>query len=43
MNHCAILYQEYIMTDAIQVEQRIISLFAEQPCWMIEPLAAQLR
>ena len=31
------------MTDAIQVEQRIISLFAEQPCWMIEPLAAQLR
>ena len=31
------------MTDAIQTEQLLISLFAEQPCWMIEPLAAQLR
>ena len=43
MNHCVMLYQERIMTDAIHIEQRIISLFAEQPCWMIEPLAAQLR
>jgi hypothetical protein len=31
------------MTDIAQTKQHLIALFAEQPCWMIEPLAAQLR
>jgi len=31
------------MTGTTQTKQHLISLFAEQPCWMIEPLAAQLR
>lgn len=30
------------MTEIAQIKQHIISLFAEKPCWMIEPLAAQL-
>ncbi|MFH0996360.1 MAG: hypothetical protein V1844_12840, partial [Pseudomonadota bacterium] len=32
-----------MMTDTTQTKQHLISLFAEQPCWMIEPLATQLR
>ena len=43
MNQFALLYQEHMMTDTTQTKQLLISLFAEQPCWMIEPLAAQLR
>lgn len=31
------------MTETTQTKQHLISLFAEQPCWMIEPLATQLR
>lgn len=31
------------MTETTQTKQHLISLFAEKPCWMIEPLAAQLR
>lgn len=30
------------MAPATRTEQHILSLFAEQPCWMIEPLAARL-
>jgi hypothetical protein len=43
MNQSAILYQEHMMTETTQTKQHLISLFAEQPCWMIEPLATQLR
>jgi len=42
MNQSAILYQEHMMTETTQTKQHLISLFAEQPCWMIEPLATQL-
>jgi len=43
MNLNAILYQRHMMTETTQTKQHLISLFAEQPCWMIEPLATQLR
>jgi len=43
VNQSALLYQEHMMTDITQTKQHLISLFAEQPCWMIEPLATQLR
>lgn len=31
------------MTDIIEVKEQISSLFAEQSCWMIEPLATELK
>jgi hypothetical protein len=39
----AILYQELIMPFDPKPSQRLSTLFLEQPCWMIEPLAAELR
>ncbi len=39
----AILYQESAMTSDAKPSQRLFSLFAEQPCWTIEPLAAKLQ
>ena len=38
----AILYQEAHMLIHSQTGQGLISLFTEQPCWMIEPLAAKM-
>jgi hypothetical protein len=39
----AILYQEAAMTLNPEPTQRLISLFLERPCWMIEPLAGAMR
>lgn len=39
----AILYQEVVMTDTLRVKKQISTLFATQPCWMIESLAAELK
>jgi hypothetical protein len=39
----AILYQEPVMPSTAKASQRLISLFSEQPCWMIQPLAAKLQ
>jgi hypothetical protein len=38
----AILYQEPAMTPHTEPGQRLFSLFTEQPCWTIDPLAARL-
>jgi len=38
----AILYQEAQMLTHSQTGQGLVSLFTEQPCWMIEPLAARM-
>jgi hypothetical protein len=43
MIDCALLYQEHAMAPPTKPSQRLISLFADQPCWMIQPLAAELR
>jgi hypothetical protein len=37
----AILYLERMMPP-IKSKQQLVSLFADQPCWMIEPLAAAI-
>ena len=39
----AILYQEPIMPSDVKPSQRLSTLFLDQPCWMIDPLAAELR
>jgi hypothetical protein len=39
----AIHYQENIMPDREKPNQRLLSLFREQSCWMIEPLAAEMK
>jgi len=39
----AILYQEPIMPLDTKLGERLSTLFLEQPCWMIKPLAVQLR
>jgi hypothetical protein len=31
------------MTTASQINDRLTALFAKQPCWMIEPLASELK
>lgn len=38
----AILYQEVAMTPQTEVQHRLVSLFADQPCWMVGPLAKRL-
>jgi hypothetical protein len=38
----AILYQESIMPFASMPSQHLSTLFLEEPCWRIEPLAAEL-
>ena len=38
----AILYQEPVMLPTTKPMQRLCSLFSEEPCWMIEPLALKL-
>jgi len=42
LESAAILYQEADMPADTQPRQRLVSLFAQQPCWMIEPLAAEM-
>jgi hypothetical protein len=39
----AILYQETIMPVREKPNQRLLSLFRDQSCWMIEPLAAEMK
>lgn len=39
----AIHYQEAIMSVREKPNQRLLSLFREQSCWMIEPLAAEMK
>ncbi len=39
----AVLYQKVVMADIIRVKKQISILFATQPCWMIESLAAELK
>src|SRR3989304_4179050 len=39
----ALLYQEPVMPSAAKPNQRLVPLFAKQPCWMIQPLAAELQ
>jgi hypothetical protein len=38
----AILYQEPTMPADSKPQQQLVALFIHQPCWMIEPLAAEL-
>jgi hypothetical protein len=38
----AILYQEAAMPTDSKPRQYLVSLFTQQPCWMIEPLASKL-
>jgi hypothetical protein len=38
----AILYQGAVMASQTAVQQRLVSLFAELPCWMVGPLAKRL-
>jgi len=38
----AILYQERAMPPNTKPSERLSTLFVEQPCWRIEPLAAEL-
>ena len=42
MTPTAILYQEAAMTPQTEVQQRLVSLFADRPCWMVGPLAKRL-
>jgi hypothetical protein len=43
LRRIALLYQEPLMPPPAKPSQRIVPLFAEQPCWMIQPLAAKLQ
>jgi len=38
----AILYQEVLMSTAMNTTQRLVSAFKRQKCWMIRPLAEQI-
>ena len=40
--YIALLYQEANMLADTKPGQRLVSLFTKQPCWMIEPLAAEM-
>jgi hypothetical protein len=42
LGYIALLYQEADMPADTQPSQRLVSLFTKQPCWMIEPLAAEM-
>jgi hypothetical protein len=39
----AILCQESAMPSRYKITQRILSLFVKEPCWMIKPLAAEVK
>jgi hypothetical protein len=39
----AIHYQEAIMSDREKPKQHLLSLFHKQSCWMIDPLAAEMK
>lgn len=42
-NYNAILYQEHIMPSESKPRHTLLDLFKKQPCWMIEPLAAEMQ
>ena len=39
----AILYHEGVMAVVSKISEKLIALFTKQPCWMIEPLASELK
>jgi len=39
----AILSRRFAMTTSLPPNQHLVSLFAQTPCWMIQPLAAEMR
>jgi hypothetical protein len=42
LNAHALLYQGVHMSTDAQTGQQLVSLFTEQPCWMIKPLATKM-